>query len=184
MEVFKTSDPQAAMEFAQRCLHSQSAGFDVFFNESLFLQTGVTNTSDKEAARAMGIPVWEALHDGGSIVCFPGDLSLCLVWKNGNDPAPRWMQKCAELLRGRGAAVTFDHNDVLADGKKVASWANAGLPEGFMQTVAHFSVNVDVELIRRICTKPMVKVPGAMSDYGITAEMIWDEIEPMLQGDS
>ena len=71
-------------------------------------------------------------------------------------------------------------SDLLADGKKVASWARATLITGWVQTVAHFSVNVDVDLIRQICTKPMVKVPGALSDYGITAEMIWDDIKDIF----
>ena len=181
MEIFRTSDPAEAMRFAQECLTGQKAGLDVFFNESVFLQTGVTNTSDKDAARALGIPVWEARHTGGSIVCFPGDLSLCMIWRQGCDPADRWMRICARLLEERGAAVTFDHNDVLADGRKVASWANAGLPDGWMQTVAHFSVNVDLGLIRKLCTKPMIKTPGALSEYGITAEMLWGEIRELIE---
>lgn len=180
MEIFRTNDPAEAMRFAQECLTERKAGLDVFFNEAVFLQTGVTNTSHREAARAMGIPVWEAQHTGGSIVCFPGDLSLCMIWRHGRDPADRWMQICARLLEERGATVTFDHNDVLADGKKVASWANAGLPDGWMQTVAHFSVNVDLELIQKLCTKPMVKTPGALSKYGITAEELWAGIAAQI----
>lgn len=184
MEIFKTNDPQKAMSYAAECIGPNGHdGLDLFFNESVFLQTGVTATCDKDAARSLGIPVWEAAHLGGSIVCFPGDLSLCLTtWGNiMPDFGEQCMEAVAEQLRKAGAEVTRDNNDVLADGKKVASWARAALITGWVQTVLHFSVNVDVELIRRICTKPMVKVPGALSDYGITSEMIWDKIAPMLR---
>ena len=180
MQIFKTSSPAEAMAFAAECIGEPGhEGLDVFFNESPFLQTGITNTSDREAAKAMGIPVWEAAHLGGSIVCFPGDLSLCLTtW---GDTAPDFGEQCMEavsaMLREAGAEVTRDNNDVLADGKKVASWARATLITGWVQTVAHFSVNVDVELIRRICTKPMEKIPGALSEYGITAQGLWEKIE-------
>ena len=179
MEVFVTSNPQEAIQFAQNCIANKKEGFDVFFNQDIFLQTGITDTSDTAAAKEMDIPVWEAGHVGGSIVCFPGDLSLCMFWRNGCDPGVSWMEMCARLLRERGAVVELDHNDVLADGKKVASWANAAYTDGFIQTVAHFSVTVDLDLIRRICTKPMKKVPGALSEYGITAEMLWEEIKEL-----
>lgn len=186
MQIFKTSDPAKAMAFAAECIGPQGhEGLDVFFNRDLFLQTGVLATSDKEAARQRGIPVWEAEHLGGSIVCFPGDLSLCLTTWGDSMPSfgPDCMDAVSRLLRERGAKVKQDNNDVLADGKKVASWARATLLSGWVQTVLHFSVNVDLELIRAICTKPMAKIPDALSEYGITAEEIFKEIEPLLEWD-
>ena len=69
------------MKFAQESLeglHGKET-LDLFFNQSVFLQTGVLHSSDCETARNLGIPVWQAGHLGGSIVCFPGDLSICLT---------------------------------------------------------------------------------------------------------
>ena len=180
MEIFKTSDPAEAMAYAAECIGEPGhEGLDVFFNEAVFLQTGVTNTSDRDAARALGIPVWQAEHLGGSIVCFPGDLSLCMTSWGMNDFGERLYAATVDFLRERGAEVTTDGNDVLAEGKKVMSWARATLITGWVQTVAHFSVNVDLDLIRRICTKPMVKTPGALSAYGVTAEELWDRIREL-----
>ena len=177
MKIFKTENPIEAIRFAQDCITNSTEGLDVFFNTSTFLQTGITNTSDRALAQQMGIPVWEAKHIGGSIVCFPGDLSICMFWQNGNDKGHQWMQDCAKLLKQHGAQeVILDENDVLADGKKVASWANAALQNGWIQTVAHFSVNIDLDLIKLLCTKPMLKIPGALSDYGITAEELYKEV--------
>lgn len=177
MEIFKTHDNQAAMAYAAECLGEGHEGLDVFFNDTTFLQTGVLNTSDRDKARELGIPVWEARHLGGSIVCFPGDLSLCMTSWGTNDFGEKLFQMMVDLLKARGVEVTTSNNDVLAEGKKVMSWARAAVLEGWVQTVAHFSVNVDLDLIRQICTKPMEKVPGALSDYGFTADELWAEIE-------
>lgn len=179
MEIFKVSDPKEAIAFAQRCLAEGKEGLDLFYNTDIFVQTGITHTADLDKARELGLPIWRAEHLGGTIICFPGDLSMCLVtWGNSMpDFGERSMEAVAELLEERGAVVTYDNNDVLADGKKVASWARATLVSGFVQTVLHFSVNVDLELIKEICIKTMEKVPGALSDYGITADMIWQRIK-------
>ena len=184
MRIYKTTDPAEAVAFAAGCIGPEGhEGLDIFFNTGVFLQTGVTNTSDRDAARELGIPVWQAEHLGGSIVCFPGDLSLCLTtWGNR---LPDFGEACMEaaegLLREAGAAVARDSNDVLADGKKVASWARATTRDGWVQTVVHFSVNTDLELIRHICTKPMKKIPGQLSDYGITANDILARIGPEME---
>lgn len=181
MTVFQTSDPAEAMQFAADCLSEHKEGFDVFFNKETFLQTGRTETSDVSKAKELGIPVWTAEHKGGSIVCFDGDLSLCLLKRGNNSYGFEWMNVCARLLEKAGADVGFDGNDLLADGKKVASWASAALPNGWMQTVAHFSVSIDIEIVKMLCTKPMLKVPGALSEYGIDAEMIWNAISSEMQ---
>ena len=175
MRILKTSDPAEAISFAAECIQSPPMGhegLDIFLNRSLFLQTGVLRTSDRARAAAMGIPVWEAGHLGGSIVCFPGDLSLCRVSWGPDGWGEEITAKFAAYLETTGKEVRIDGNDVLLDGKKVMSWAEAFLRSGWVQTVAHFSVNTDLDLIRELCTKPMLKTPGQLSDYGITAEKI------------
>lgn len=172
MEIFKTHNPVEAMNYAKECLVDGHEGMDVFYNDTLFLQTGVLNTSNIERAKELGIPVWSAEHLGGSILCFPGDLSLCMTSWGDNKFGEDLMQLTVDYLKERNLNVTTDKNDILLDGKKVASWARATTINGWCQTVAHFSVNVDVDLIRQICSKPMEKIPGALSEYGITAEDI------------
>ena len=140
--------------------------------------TGRLNTLDEDACKKANLIIATGEYLGGSIVCFHGDLSLCLVtWGNTlPDFGEMCMEAVADLLTEAGAEVRRDNNDVLADGKKIASWARATTRSGWVQTVVHFSVNTDLELIKRICTKPMRKVPGQLSDYGITAEDILDRL--------
>ena len=176
MEIHETHDNAAAMEYAAGCLSRWHEGLDVFYNETTFLQTGVLETSDVAAAQAMGIPVWQAEHMGGSIVCFPGDLSLCLTTWGGSDFGERLFAATAEYLRGKGVEVTTDNNDVLVNGRKVMSWARGTTREGWCQTVAHYSVHIDLDIIRQICTKDMEKTPGALSTYNITADELFEDV--------
>ena len=62
LEIFRTSDAEQAIQFAQESLeglHGKET-LDLFFNQSVFLQTGVLHSSDCETARNLGIPVWHA----------------------------------------------------------------------------------------------------------------------------
>lgn len=181
MEIYRVHDPELAAKFADESmkgLHGDEA-LDLFMTDKIFLQTGVLETSKRKLAKEMGMTVWEGKHLGGSIVGFPGDLSMCLVtW---GDTFPEFGELCmasvTELLEERGAVVERDHNDVMADGKKVSSWGKATTIEGWVQTAVQCSVNTDPDLIKTLCTKPQLKTPGAMSVYGITAEMIWEKIK-------
>ena len=177
MKIFITSQPQEAINFAKQCIATHQEGIDVFFNKSTFLQTGLTYTSDRKLAESKGIPVWQAEHIGGSIVCFDGDLSLCITHNQANDFGERMMAAIKDYFIQQQLNVTTDNNDILVDNKKVASWARGNLINGQVQTVAHFSVNINLDLIKKICTKPMEKVPGQLSDYNITAEDLWKVIE-------
>lgn len=144
--------------------------------------TGQLPTLNCEECEKRGIEIGQGEYLGGSIVNMPGDLSLCIVTWGDSDLAPQIVDKTAEWLSERGISITYDENDVLADSKKVVSWARATTLQGWCQSVVHFSIGeMDLELVKAICTKPMVKVPGALSEYGVTAEDLWTVIEPIIE---
>ena len=81
--------------------------------------------------------------------------------------------KFADYLKQKGLnSVRCDNNDVLVDNFKVASGAEAILPTGLLYICYQISINQDLEVIKYACTKPMIKVPKALSEYGITTEEI------------
>ena len=43
---------------------------------------------------------------------------------------------------------------------------------GVVYTAIHISIGMDLDLIKAICTKPMVKTPKGLQDYGITQDEI------------
>lgn len=180
MKIYKTTSLNESLRYVKICLAEQSGHDSLIVNipDSIFVEVGKLPSTDIRECKTRNIPVGKAEYIGGSIVTFPGDLNLCLItWGNR---FPHFGEDCMEivtnLLRDAGASVTIDRNDVLADGKKVASWGRGTLISGWVQTVVHFSVNVDVPLIQQICTKEMIKQPGALSEYGLTAEELLERL--------
>lgn len=180
MEILKTNNPVEFLAFAESCLDKQHGheGLVIHVCEEPCVWTGALEwTLNAEECARRGLTVCKGRYLGGSIVNMPGDLSLCLTTWGDSEQAPLWVDKLAAYLERRGIAVTRDENDVLADGRKVLSWARATTLQGWCQSVVHCSVGkMDLELVRAICTKPMVKVPGSLAEFGITAEELLREL--------
>ena len=43
--------------------------------------------------------------------------------------------------------------------------------------LVQISINQDLEVIKNVCLKPMVKVPKGLGEYGVTTEEIIDWVE-------
>ncbi len=180
MRIQRTKNADYFESVANECLSGRE-GAIVCINAAPCVWTGELNTLNLAACKRNKLYVGRGKYLGGSIVNMPGDLSICMTTWGNSELAPQIVERAAAWLEKRGAAITRDENDVLADGKKVVSWARVTTVQGWCQSVVHFSVGaMDLELVREICTKPMKKTPGALSLYGITAEMIWAEIKDIF----
>ena len=108
----------------------------------------------------------------GVIVSQKGDVGIAYVSKNRETT---WgvdlLKSLAKYLQEKNISAVFVDNDLLLDGYKVA-----GVSKTLLNDVAffalHISINVDLDLIKNICTKEMVKIPKGLNDYGITTEEI------------
>ncbi len=179
MDILRTTDPQEALRESKRLL-AGAEGVIVCVNDDVFCETGPFETLNRRECERRGIYVAEAIYQGGTIVNMPGDLSICITTWGRSELAPRIVDRAAAWLADF-AEISRDRNDVLADGRKVISWARATTIDGWCQSVAHFSVGpMDLALVAAICTKPMEKVPGALSEYGISAEDIWEIIKDII----
>lgn len=167
MDIYRTNELTRCLELSRE----KRELLIVHIAERPLVLTGALDTLDLSACARLGLALGRADYLGGSIVCMPGDLSLCRVSWGSDEWAPELVDAAAAWLEGRGIAVTRDENDVLADGQKVISWARATGYEGWCQSVVHFSIGpMDLDLVRAVCTKPMTKVPGSLGEYGVTAE--------------
>lgn len=139
-------------------------------------------TYDPEEIEKRGLFLGKGQHLGGTIVNMPGDVSVCITTWGDSDLAPEIAAKLTNWLTEKGLNITTDGNDTLVEGKKVISWARATTVKGWCQGVVHASVGaIDLELVKAICTKPMEKVPGALSEYGITADDLVPIVEKELE---
>ena len=172
MEIYKANNLTEAVELSKECL-SGHEGVIIYVSEGPSVLTGAFNTLDRDACKRFGLQIGEAPYHGGTIVNMPGDLSLCITTWGNSEIAREIVDATVEWLEGLGVKVSRNNNDVLADEKKVISWARTMTISGWCQSVVHFSVGkMNLDLVKEICTKRMVKIPGSLSDYGITADDI------------
>lgn len=115
-----------------------------------------------------GCVLVDTRHRGGTMLVFPDGVTLAAI----TDKSPGWLTRLTDYLKSRGLDAKIDKNDVLVDGYKVAGMAVTPFgPTQYAYCGLHVSVNVDVDLITRVCGKPE-KMPRGLSEYGITRQDI------------
>ena len=170
MEIYKAETAADFERYANECLEGHE-GIVIHVSDKPSVWTGQLPTIDKAACEENGLFIGTGKYLGGTIVNMKGDVSICHTSWGVTDFAPDIVDRFAEYLAERGISVTRDENDVLAGGKKILSWARATTLQGWTQSVIHFSVGkINLKLIKAICTKPMVKKPGSLSELGVTTE--------------
>lgn len=126
-----------------------------------------------EYCREHNIPCYKSRDDGGCIVNGPGTINIADFRPSVEGWIfPLFLNDFTQYLKDKKLNAEYDGNDVLIDGYKVASGFGYNLsPEYKRQyTGLGFFFNTDEELIRHICTKPMVKKPKGLEQFGITTE--------------
>lgn len=118
------------------------------------------------------LPVYHTHEQGGIIVCFPEDICFGIVSSN-NTIGIRFLNYLQTYLYNKGK-VEILNNDLLFNGKKVFSYSCLDTGNKYI-TTAHISMNMDLELITKICKKPMLnKVPGGLIDFGFNKQEMLD----------
>lgn len=138
----------------------------------------VVGTIDEEFVESNGIDYVKLGNDGGCIVAFPGNIEIGYFSKDLNDTfLERVTENVMEFLKGKGLNATRDNNDILINETyKVFSTSKANYNHKILFGAIHVSINCDAELVDKICTKPMNKIPKGLSEYGITSDEMLDLI--------
>lgn len=119
---------------------------------------------------------------GGTFVVNKGDIGVGIVEPALNNTKGYLIQdEFVKFLERKNLPVSVNGNDILIDGYKVYGWASNYYKEYDAIFIScHFTMSVDLDLIKNICTKPMNKIPKGLSDYGITREEIIKFLEDLL----
>lgn len=138
---------------------------------------GDEDTCDTKYCDEHNIPYSHGKSFGGTgcIVGVKGNVILDIkkVLYGGEALGDRFSKALCEYFKSRGLySVRCDNNDVLIDDFKVASGAEITLPTGYQYMGFQISIYQDLETIKKVCMKPMLKVPKALDDYGITTDDI------------
>lgn len=130
---------------------------------------------DEETCIKYGYEVYESFNNGGTILASAGDIMFSHVGKLENGWISRFADYFIEWLKAKGLNAVYEDNDILVDGYKVCGlcitkYGRIDFSSGII------SMNVNLDHIKAICKKPMVKVPKGLAEYGITTE----EVERMF----
>lgn len=146
-------------------------------HENTEVNYGREEDCDLEYCKEHGIEAFQMKRDGGTIVCSKGNIGISAI------TPVKWGFQCAsfttafvEYLKSFGLNVTTDLNDILIDGYKVASSVEIRVGKDLhaVYSTYQISINQDMEAIKHICKKEMIKVPKALKDYGFTTEQLED----------
>ena len=117
-------------------------------------------------------------RSGGCMVFFPNNIITLDIYPTDNFLRQhKYLNDLVEYLKRKGINATTDNNDLMIDNKKIIGAVSENLPAPYNDWVyfgTAISINSDAELIDKICKKPMKKIPGSLSDYGITTKEIID----------
>ena len=174
MEITKF-ECQKAVETIQSFITNKKHGFAYCTHDKKSVLIAQPDAVNRDLCAKLGYYIMETKHTGGVVVVGEGDVSVIHFGEIGNRTMLDFADYLVEQYKKRGLNATFDGNDVLIDGYKISGLS--ATPYGHIQySTIHIGVNTNLNDIRAICTKPMVKVPKGLSDYGITTE----EVEQMF----
>lgn len=153
-------------------IHHQIEGLLIYRPDEMCVLISSSDPMDKEFLEANGIKAVRLGNAGGCIVAFPDNIEVGHFSKDlENTFLERLTYEVMAFLKDKGLDVTRNNNDVLVDDTyKVFSTSKATCNDTILFSGAHISINCDAELVDRICTKPMVKIPKGLSEYGITSD--------------
>ena len=142
------------------------------------VNVGVNPEINTDYCKENNIPIFYVERAGGPLVSSKGDYGFVIIAKDLIESrTPEILYRLYLLCKSRGLNCEFKNNDLLIDGYKTASWAGRRLENNFIYFTIHFSMYMNLELIKEICLKPMNKTPKGLTDFGITKE----DIEQLVQ---
>lgn len=119
------------------------------------------------------------LNKGGCIVGVKGNIFIDVKRKikDGKCISDKFSKSLAKYFESKGLqSIRTDNNDILIDDYKVASGCESTIGE-FQYMGYQISMFQDIELIKNVCNKEMIKIPKGLNDYGLTTNDIKEFIE-------
>ena len=138
-------------------------------SDKTYILNGLYPSCNYDYCKKHNLEILETQHFGGTIV--NGNNDVCIgLYNDCNDLDIQvgyvFMRKIISFLKSKGLDIVEDENDVIIDGYKTASWMSTDI-DGCMYTAIHIPFNLDMDLIKNVCTKEMVKVPKGLDEFGI-----------------
>lgn len=166
-------------ELDTRIANKIEGGVYLIHNELLVILSKILD-ANLNYIKQSNYNVWNSRNFGGTIVAFPNDIDIGILKKDGFDLGKNILIFLKEKLSKYIVNLEIIGNDLLVDNKyKVVSFASTNAGDNYIYTVVHISLNPNVEIISKVCTKEMKKIPKGLSDYGLTTELIEEILQEL-----
>lgn len=119
---------------------------------------------NKKYCEENNIPVYQIGYSGGTIIAGKDDLTLGIVL-NSPSRMNYFQDKLGNWINDNFVNGKFVGNDFIIDGHKVVGTARRKTGGKTLYCI-QVSFSVDLELIEKICLKPMIKKPKGLSNFG------------------
>lgn len=111
-------------------------------------------------------------HKGGSVILTESAVGFAHIgYDFDNKISSNLISAFVKFLKDKNLDAIYDGNDVLVNGYKTSSCGKV-IIKNKTYFVFQVSLDNDINLIKSICTKPMIKTPKGLSEFGITKEEI------------
>lgn len=141
-------------------------------NNKTYVLIGEDKDVNFDYCKENDIQVIDIGHRGGTLVLTDSAIGFAHIGKDfGNRFSNLIVANLVVFLNSKGLNAKFDGNDILVDGYKVSSMGKAIVKDKTYFTL-QISMHNDIDLIRKICLKPMIKPPKGLSDFGLDREEI------------
>jgi len=135
---------------------------------------------DKDYCEQNNISVLPLSYNGGTIVTTDKDFNLVIALKSPN-LMYLILKKISDILSDLGLENEVVGNDMYVNGNKIVGCAENRIGDYFM-SYFQISFAVDIDLIRAISKKEMIKIPKGISEFStITREDLIKELTLWLQ---
>lgn len=135
---------------------------------------------DYDLAEELNVGVLNMPHAGGTIITGPDDLTIGIHFQNQHDITyVHLFKKMQKFLESKG--ITRLDNDFMYDGKKVMGCSLNNTIAGMSTFFFSCTFTDHLELIKQLCNKKSVKVPGFIPEDVLTKEELLNEVMSWLQ---
>lgn len=142
-----------------------------------YIATNGDNSYNKDYVISENFTRVKAEHVGGTIILFPNDIAF--TWISHQTKLKDILNDIIIYLNKFDNNIVLKDNDVMLGDKKLFGTMSSGV--GPYYEGMFFSFNSDIEIIKKVSTKPMVKEPIGLSAIGITSEDIQNLIMNLIQ---
>lgn len=145
-----------------------------------YVFSGRNENYNKEYCIENSIGILSFPNEGGVLVINKGDVELGHFSKDvHNKFNENFATELTQYLQAKSINASMKGNDIIIDDVyKCVGYSSRRYGE-ILYSAFHISINVNLELIKNICTKPMVKIPKGLSDYGVTTEEVLNLLKTM-----